>query len=177
MLMQKEWGVTIERPIDEVFDSYVDHFGGLWAIGDVEAVTPGPVGLGTRFRQLGEPVWGFRDPSVMIEVTGFEPARLFALSWMVDVPLRVDLQKGFSTLANTFVTPGWGTIGTLQVHFLELAPERTRLVILGRNRVSHWFAQLINPITRWFGFWWIDRQHRKLKSTLEGPRELAKIAG
>lgn len=173
MLMQKEWGVTIERPIAEVFEAYVDHLGDLWAMGELEPITSGPIGTGTSFRQVGEAVWGFRDPSTVIEVVGFEPARALLLSWNVEVPLDVDFQQGFSTLANTSAMPGWGSVGTLQVHFLELAPNRTRLVILGRNRISHWLAQIINPITRWFGYWWIGRQHRKLKSKLEGPRELA----
>ena len=92
-----------------------------------------------------------------------------AFSWVVDVPGHVDTRQGFSTLFNTFVAPGWGTEVTVQIHFLEEAENRTRLVILGRNRISR-SASPITLVTRWFAYWWIARRHKQFKLSVEGRK-------
>lgn len=60
MLLKKEWGVSVERPIEEVFASYVDRFGEVWGFGEMEVLTHGAISAGTRFSPVGDPRWGIR---------------------------------------------------------------------------------------------------------------------
>ncbi len=81
--------------------------------------------------------------------------------------ILIPSQDSLPSLLNIFITPGWGSEATFQVHFLEIAERRTRLVILGSNRISHWTAQTLTLITRWFGYWWIGRRHKQFKLLVE----------
>lgn len=167
MLMEKEWGVTVEKPIEDVFDAYVDQLTQIWDLGPVETLTEGPFGEGTRLRQSGEPLWGIHDPSTVIDIVRFEPHRRLTWSGKADVPGSLGTGEGFSTLYNMFISFGWGSEATADAHFLPLDESKTKVVIFGRNRVSRWGA-VVNPFTRWFGYWWVNRRLTQFKDKAEG---------
>lgn len=167
MLMEKEWGITVEKPIDDVFDAYVDQLTQIWDLGPVEPLTEGLFGEGTRLRQSGKPVWGIHDPSTVIHIDRFEPHRRLTWTARADVPGSVGTQDGFSTLYNMFISFGWGSEATADTHFLPLDESRTGVVVFARNRVSRWGA-VVNPFTRWFGYWWVGRRLMQFKDTAEG---------
>jgi len=171
MLMEMEWGVTVEKSIEEVFDVYVDQLAQIWDLGPLEALTPGPVGVESRFRQSGEPKWGRQDPSALMAIERFEPPTRLTWSGKADVPSSLGLQEGFSTLFNTFVTFGWGAEATADAHFLALDESTTAVVVFGRNRISRW-AAAVNPITRWCGYRWVDRRLSQFKDRAEGSEPI-----
>lgn len=96
-VVEEGMGNSVERPIVEVYDSYVGHASEVWDLGQVEIHPYGPIGEGTRFSQVGDPRWGIRDPSAVIEVDRFELPHLLAFSGVVNVPGHLDTQSGFSS--------------------------------------------------------------------------------
>lgn len=87
----------IERPPQEVFD-YVTDSEKLpsWQTNTVSAVpeTAGPLGLGARIREVHRGPGGKRVES-LVEVSEFEPARLFALTMIegsLPMDARIELQ-------------------------------------------------------------------------------------
>jgi len=167
VLMEKEWGVTVAKPIEVVFDSYVQQLAQIWDLGSLEALTDGPIGEGTRLRQSGKAVWGIHDPTTLIEIDRYEPCRRLTWTATADVPGSVGTQEGFSTLYNMFISFGWGSEATADTHFLPLDESSTRLVVFGRNLVSRWGA-VVNPFTRLFGYWWVNRRLLQFKIRAEG---------
>jgi hypothetical protein len=171
MLMEKEWGVTVESPIEDVFDAYVAQLAQIWDLGPLENLTDGPTGQGTRWRQSGKPIWGVHDPTTLIEIERYEPYRRLTWSGIADVPGSVATRKGFSTVFNMFISFGWGSEATADTHFLPLDESRTGIVIFARNRVSRWGAA-VNPFTRWFGYWWVNRRLMQFKIRAEGLEQV-----
>lgn len=171
MLMEKEWGVTVEKPIEVVFDAYVDQLTQIWDLGPVEALTDGPFGEGTRLRQSGKAIWGIHDPTTVIDLDRFEPSRRLTWTAKADVPGSLGTREGFSTLYNMFISFGWGSKATADAHFLPLDESRTGVVIFARNRVSRWGA-VVNPFTRLLGYWWVNRRLTQFKSRVEGTETL-----
>jgi uncharacterized protein YndB with AHSA1/START domain len=86
----------IGRPPGEVF-AYVTDPARLptWQLNTVSAVpeSSGPVGLGTRIREVHSAPGGREVPS-LVEVSEYEPDRLFALR-MVEGPLPLDARIAF----------------------------------------------------------------------------------
>jgi uncharacterized protein YndB with AHSA1/START domain len=167
MQLTKDFGVTIDRPIGEVFDFVLDHFGEMSDFGELESITPGALRVGSRFRQVGDERWGERDPAGIIEIDRVEPPRLLAYSWNMDVPTRIETKKGFSTLLNTFPMLGWGSDGSIQVHLLEMGETQTRMVVLGTTRLSRWTVPA-SILGRWYIVTHANRHLRRLKARVEG---------
>lgn len=70
---------TIDRPLPEVFKMATDlERGPEWVPGvsRIEKLTPGPLGVGTRFRETRR--CGKRDATAVIEVTTFEADRRYS---------------------------------------------------------------------------------------------------
>jgi uncharacterized protein YndB with AHSA1/START domain len=71
-----EGEIIIHRPVEEVFDFVADERNEPRynpRMLDVELITDGPIGLGTRFRV--ELMTGGRTMPMTIEFTGFDPPR------------------------------------------------------------------------------------------------------
>jgi len=66
-----------------------------------EKVTPGPVGVGTRYRELVR-VLPFAHMEILNEITGFEPDQRLELEWTGggkgDLAYRLDLMRGGTRL-------------------------------------------------------------------------------
>lgn len=72
---------VIARPIEQVFQAFSDleHFAErVKGITRVELLTPGPMRLGTRFRETR--VFMGKEATETMEVSGFEPDRSYAVS-------------------------------------------------------------------------------------------------
>jgi hypothetical protein len=88
-----EGDLIIERPVEEVFDFVADErneprFNPRML--RAERVSPGPVGLGTRFR--AEIATGRRRTPMTIEFTGFQrPRRLASMTRLPSMEIRGDL--------------------------------------------------------------------------------------
>lgn len=175
MLMEMEWGVTIDKPIDVVFEAYVGQLSQIWDLGPIEVVTDGSLRAGSRIMQVGEPKWGFQDPSTSITIDDFESGRRIVFTGHVDVPGYVRPESGFSSLFNLSMKPGWGVEATVDTHFLELGESRTRLVVMGRNRVSR-FGAVTAFFTRWFGYWWVNRRLTQFRDRTQGKWQVSRIA-
>ncbi len=89
-MINVEHKVEIERPVDEVF-AYLTDVARLpeWQESVSEVHVDGPVAAGSRFRDVRE-FMGRRAASTL-EVTGFEPPRLFSLR-VVEGPIAYELE-------------------------------------------------------------------------------------
>ncbi|HVO55264.1 MAG TPA: SRPBCC family protein [Solirubrobacterales bacterium] len=100
----------IERPVEEVF-AYATDPAKLptWQLNTVSAVPDGigPVGRGTRIREVHSAPGGREVPS-LVEVSEHEPNRLFALH-VLEGPLPLDARL-------TFEPRGAGTRMAFRVH-------------------------------------------------------------
>jgi uncharacterized protein YndB with AHSA1/START domain len=100
----------IGRPVEEVF-AYATDPAKLptWQLNTVSAVPDGigPVGLGTRIREVHSAPGGREVPS-LVEVSEYEPNELFALH-VLDGPLPLDARL-------TFEPNGSGTRMAFRVH-------------------------------------------------------------
>jgi hypothetical protein len=122
--MDFELSATINRPLEEVFGFFRDidqHAGQEGTIVPVyDKITPGPVGVGTRYREVVQ-VMPFVTGEILTEVVGYEPGQ---------------------RLAYRFVA--LGMVGELTYRF-EAAEEGTRVV----QRQSLWpggWLRLFSPM-------------------------------
>ena len=93
--MELDATITINRPIDEVFDYWADlENGPRWAAPVVERrkLTEGPVGVGTRYHAVDR--FPGRDLQFQVEVTGFERPRLMTAA--VGEPMNGHWEARFS---------------------------------------------------------------------------------
>jgi carbon monoxide dehydrogenase subunit G len=69
--------IRIERPIDEVF-SYLSDLERIpewnWAIAETKKITPGPIAVGTRYRQARVVP---RPATELLEITALDPSQRF----------------------------------------------------------------------------------------------------
>lgn len=83
--MEFELTVVIERPLEDVFAFFRDidqHAGQKNTIVPVyDKVTPGPVGVGTRYREVVQ-VLPFVTGEILTEVVGYEPGRRLAYRYV-----------------------------------------------------------------------------------------------
>jgi uncharacterized protein YndB with AHSA1/START domain len=125
--------IEVARPVPEVFE-YITDPGNLpeWqGTATVEQLTPGPVGVGTRFREVRQ-LLGRRVESIS-EVSAYEPDRRFDLR-IVSGPAPVDDRWAFEAVD-----------GGTRVHFSTegRAPRLLRplepvlAMILRRRREAH----------------------------------------
>jgi uncharacterized membrane protein len=80
----------IARPSDDVFAYATDPSKlGTWQTNTVSAVkeTPGPVGLGTRIREIHSAPGG-KELKSLVEVTEYEAGRIFALRVIEGIPIH-----------------------------------------------------------------------------------------
>ncbi len=79
--MEFQLTAVIQRPLDEVFGFFRDvdqHAGRKGTLVPVlDQVTPGPVGVGTRYHEVVQ-VLPFMTGEIWTEVVGYEPGRLLA---------------------------------------------------------------------------------------------------
>ncbi|GHO83385.1 SRPBCC family protein [Dictyobacter formicarum] len=104
--MRLERSVTIARPIDVVF-AYVTNMGNVksWLpVKDIRAVSEGPMCVGAMYAQTA--VFMGRQFDSMIEVTHYDPPRLFAFK-MIKGPFPLTNTMTFAT------TPDGGTTLTV----------------------------------------------------------------
>jgi uncharacterized protein YndB with AHSA1/START domain len=103
-----EFDVEIDRPVAEVF-AYVTDPAALpeWQTNtvEVEQLTDGPLGLGTRLREVHAA--GRRRMEQVVEVSAYEPDRRFDLD-IVEGPVPVGARHVFESTAD-----GRGTV----IHF------------------------------------------------------------
>ena len=89
-MIQVEGSIVIDRPVEEVFDFVADerHEPQYNAqMGQVEQITDGPIGLGTRFR--AEMTGRGRPVEMVIEFTGYDrPRRLSSSTHMSSMDLH-----------------------------------------------------------------------------------------
>ena len=82
--------IDVARPVDEVYSYLADleHTPDWnWAIASTQKITPGPVGIGTRYRQTRS----VPRPAVeSIQITGLEPGRSVGVTGMLG-PFRARL--------------------------------------------------------------------------------------
>lgn len=140
--------IVIDRPVAEVFDFVaVNHRENhsLWdvAVSRLEPVTPGPLGLGSRFtiirRNLG------REEARTFELTEWEP------------PCRM-----------TMTTSADGFELSLQGAFESVAGGRTRHVLTGNARVGG-VRGLLAPVMRRKFQRDIEENLRRIKALVESP--------
>lgn len=82
--------VVVDRPVSEVYD-YLSDLERVpewnWAIAHTRRITPGPVGVGTRYRQTRTVP---RPATEMLAVTGLEPNRSIEIEGtLADLPARL----------------------------------------------------------------------------------------
>jgi uncharacterized protein YndB with AHSA1/START domain len=116
----------IERPAHEVF-AYVTDPGKLatWQTNTVSSIPeqPGPIGLGTRLREVHRGPGGKEFPS-LVEVVEFDPGRRFSLRVIEGTPVHADM---------TFEpTPTGGTVLRFRAHGRLTGPTRLAEPFLGR---------------------------------------------
>lgn len=138
--------LTIDRPVDEVFDFVADARNVLkWLPVAVERrkLTDGPIGLGTRFE--GTDRIGRRTVTHTQEIVGFEPGRS----------------------VTTHISEPWN--GDYEIR-LEPADEGTRLTIKATGRPSGG-ARLFNLVPDRAMSKLYERDYQHLKTLLEGHGE------
>jgi hypothetical protein len=83
--MEFELTAVINRPLEEVFAFFRDvdqHAGQKGTIVPVyDKITPGPVGVGTRYREVVQ-VMPFVTGEILTEVVGYEPSRRLAYRYV-----------------------------------------------------------------------------------------------
>lgn len=116
----------IARPPADVF-AYVTDPAKLatWQTNTVSAeqIGDGPVGLGTRIREVHRAPGGRELPSV-VEVSEFQPDRVFALTVVEGVPIHVRI---------TFEPEGDGTLMRLHPHGRLTGLMRVAEPLIGRT--------------------------------------------
>jgi len=117
---------STDRPADEVF-AYVTDPAKLqtWQTNTVSSVleTPGPMGVGSRLREVHRGPGGKEFPS-LVEVEEYEPGRLFALRVIEGTPVHARM---------TFEpTPAGGTLVRFRAHGRLTGAMRLAEPLLGR---------------------------------------------
>jgi uncharacterized protein YndB with AHSA1/START domain len=117
---------SIDRPADEVF-AYVTDPAKLptWQTNTVSSTleTPGPMGVGSRLREVHRGPGGKEFPS-LVEIAEYEPARLFALRVIEGTPVHARI---------TFEpTATGGTLVRFRAHGRLTGPMRLAEPFLGR---------------------------------------------
>ena len=138
--------IEIDRPLEEVFAYVTDPSKlGEWQTNtaEVEQVTEGPLGAGTRLREVH--VAGRRRIEQVVEVSAYEPNHRFDLD-IVDGPLPVGARHVFERAAD-----GGGTV----IHFTAEghAPPRMRpfeplLKAMIRGQMRRHYARLKEQLER-----------------------------
>ena len=117
---------SIDRPADEVF-AYVTDPGTLpsWQTNTVSSTleTPGPIGVGSRLREVHTGPGGKEFPS-LVEVAEYVPGRRFALRVVEGTPVHADMT--FDPAANG------GTDVSFRVHGRLTGAMRLAEPFLGR---------------------------------------------
>jgi hypothetical protein len=98
--MEFELSAVITRPLEEVFAFFRDidqHAGQKGTIVPVyDKITPGPVGVGTRYREVVQ-VIPFATGEILTEVVGYEPRRRLAYRF-VALGMAGELTYGFEAV-------------------------------------------------------------------------------
>jgi uncharacterized protein YndB with AHSA1/START domain len=125
--MRVEGEILIRRPVEEVFDFVADERNEPQynrRMTKAEKITPGPVGVGTRFRSVMTGVG--RAAEMTIDFTGYEqPRRLVSATHLSNMDIK----------------------GTL---LSEPLPEGTRMRWVW-NLEPHGFYRFLGPLVRWMG--------------------------
>jgi uncharacterized protein YndB with AHSA1/START domain len=115
-MIQHEVTIHIDRPVEQVFGFVVDAKNlRTWQSNLVEneQLTKGPIGIGTRFREVRS--MGPRQSEIQVEITDFEPNIRFATK---------TLSQPQATVNYTFEQEGGGT--RLTNKFLMVTSEDMR---------------------------------------------------
>src|SRR5439155_7596226 len=113
---------TIAAPREQVFDLFADFDsmpGRIKGIKRIEVLTPGPIQLGTRFRETRH-VHG-HDATEEMELTAFDRPRMYAVSCL-----------------------SCGCLITTSFRF-DQVPEGTRVTVEILAQTRSWFAKLFSP--------------------------------
>jgi uncharacterized protein YndB with AHSA1/START domain len=114
---------AIARPPDEVFDYVVDATKlDTWQRNTLSAVPDGPMGLGTKIREVHRAPAGKRIETV-VEVVEYEPGRRFGMRIIEGVPVHGEI---------TFEPTSTGTDVRFRVHTELTGLARLAQPILGR---------------------------------------------
>jgi uncharacterized protein YndB with AHSA1/START domain len=149
--MWREYSVEIGRPVGEVFARLSEPESALEWSGSVVAVTkltPGPVGVGSRYRVVGKALG--RRLAVTLAITDYQPNRVIAY--------RRTPEPGTPQFAE----------GSGSWLFAPI-PHGTRFTLRAETRpgLLRW---LVEPVVRWQ----VGRDQRRLKQLIEGgPPEAA----
>jgi uncharacterized protein YndB with AHSA1/START domain len=142
-----QFDVEIDRPVDEVF-AYATNPAHLheWQTNtaEVEQLTEGPFGLGTRLREVH--LAGRRRMEQVVEVTAYEPPHRFDLD-IAEGPLPVDARHHFES------TPDGGTVIRVQIEGRAPGPLR-----------------LVEPLLKLAVRRELTGHYARLKKRLESPR-------
>ena len=129
--------IRIERPIDEVF-SYLSDLERIpewnWAIAETTKITPGPIAVGTRYRQARAVP---RPATELLEITAFDPNRR--------IEVRGVLAEMAAHLTYLLQEDSSGTVVTNAVSLDADGPIRLLAPILSR-RIAGAVASNLNDL-------------------------------
>ena len=130
-MAQTDVGITIDRPVEDVFAVLTDPtLSPKWAANAIrgELLTDGPPGIGTQRRMVVKGMFGRTMESVM-EVTELEPNRAVALK---------------------LISASWGGTGRTRYTFTP-AGESTRIDWRWEMEPGGWLRPFAGPFMSFFG--------------------------
>ena len=173
-MLKKDWEVSVERPIGDVFAAFAERAGRVpvWDgppdLGEVRKLTKGPVGKGTRYL-LEADLRSGRHVEGTVEVTGFDPDRILEVAWSSEGRRHWDYRLGGAGAANVVFVPGWGSRGTLEARFTE-DDRGTRVTLHSENNLSGWYI-LASFILRWIAYRRMRQNLARFKAAVERPSD------
>lgn len=171
MVLNLDWEIRVERPVDAVFDAFIADMWHVMSGGSttsVRALTDGPLAAGSVYVHLAEHRSGRRVES-KIAVDAYEPNNHVELSWSSGEAGRWISLFAAAGFANFWYSPAWGEEGSrLEARFLE-EDGGTRLRASTRHQLTGALVPL-SFIMRW-------PAHRRIKRRLLRFKEAVEASG
>jgi uncharacterized protein YndB with AHSA1/START domain len=173
MLLERDWEIVVDKPVDEVFAAFAERAGRVPAWGDspevaqVRKLTEGPVGAGSRYLLSAE--HRGRHAEGTVEVTDYDPDQAIKIAWSGEFGGHWEQRFGAAGIANFFYSPRWATNGTIEARLTE-HQSGTKIDMHGENNLSGW-ARPASLIMRWFAYRRINGDLARFKSVVESARD------
>lgn len=122
MLLKLDGEIVVERPVNVVFQAFMEDMWDVLSLGvetEVQELTDGPTSVGSSYLHITQHRSGRRIES-KVKVEGYEQNQRVELSWSAGEPGHWTWQFAGAGFANFEYSPAWGEKGSrLEVQFSE----------------------------------------------------------